>query len=53
MRSDKFTTVGILFHNFWSEGSIDTLAFFTDCTVWQIAVMFALFAYVCLFNDSI
>ena len=30
---DKFITVGILVHNFWSQGSIDTLAFFTDCTV--------------------
>ena len=26
-------TVGILVHNFWSQGSIDTLALFTDCTV--------------------
>ena len=43
----------ILVHNFWSQGSIDTLAFFTDCTVWQIAVMFALFTYVCFLNDSI
>ena len=33
LRSDKFITVGILVHNFWSQGSIDTLAFFTDCTV--------------------
>ena len=31
--SNKFITVGILVHNFWSQGSIDTLAFFTDCTV--------------------
>ena len=27
---DKFMTVGILFQNFWSQGSIDTLASFTD-----------------------
>ena len=53
LSSDTFFIVGILVHNFWSQGSIDTLAFFTDCTVWQIAVMVALFAYVCLFNDSI
>ena len=33
LSSDKFITVGILVHNFWSQGSIDTLAFFTDCTV--------------------
>ena len=33
LSSDKFTTVGILFYNFWSYGSIDTLAFFTDYTV--------------------
>ena len=33
LRSDKFITVGILVHNFWSQGSIDTLAFFIDCTV--------------------
>ena len=33
MSSDKFSTVGILVHNFWSQGNIDTLAFFTDCTV--------------------
>ena len=33
MISDKFITVGILVHNFWSQVSIDTLAFFTDCTV--------------------
>ena len=30
---DKFITVGIFSHNFWSQGSIDTLASFTDCTV--------------------
>ena len=30
---DKFIKVGILVHNFWDQGSIDTLAFFTDCTV--------------------
>ena len=30
---DKFITVGILVHNLLSRGSIDTLAFFTDCTV--------------------
>ena len=33
LRSEKFITVGILVHNVWSQGSIDTLAFFTDCTV--------------------
>ena len=33
LRSDKVITVGILVHNFWSQESIDTLAFFTDCTV--------------------
>ena len=33
LRSDKFTTVGIFSHNFWSQESFDTLAFFTDCTV--------------------
>ena len=33
LSSDKFITVGSLVHNFWSQGSIDTLAFFTDCTV--------------------
>ena len=33
LNSDKFITVGILVHNFWSQGSIDTLAFSTDCTV--------------------
>ena len=33
LRYHKFITVGILVHNFWSQGSIDTLAFFTDCTV--------------------
>ena len=33
LRYDKFITVGILVHNFWSQGSIDTLAFFTDYTV--------------------
>ena len=33
LSSDKFITVGILFHNFWSYGSIATLAFFTDYTV--------------------
>ena len=33
LSSDKFIRVGILVHNFWSQGSIDTLAFFTDCTV--------------------
>ena len=33
LRSDKFITVGILVNNFWGQGSIDTLAFFTDCTV--------------------
>ena len=33
LSSDKFITVGILFHNFWSQESIDTIAFFTDCTV--------------------
>ena len=33
LSSDKLITVGILVHNFWSQGSIDTLAFFTDCTV--------------------
>ena len=33
LSSDKFITVGILVHNFWSHGSIDTRAFFTDCTV--------------------
>ena len=33
LRSDKFITLGILVHNFWSQGSIDTLALFTDCTV--------------------
>ena len=51
--SDKFFTVGILVHNFWSQGSIDTLAFLQTVLFWQIAVMFALFAYVCLLNDSI
>ena len=33
LSSDKFNTVGILVHNFWSQGSIVTFAFFTDCTV--------------------
>ena len=33
LRSDKFITVGILVHNFWSQESIDTLAFFRNCTV--------------------
>ena len=33
LSSDKFFTVGILVHNFWSQGSTYTLAFFTDCTV--------------------
>ena len=33
LSSDKFITVVILVHNFWSQVSIDTLAFFTDCTV--------------------
>ena len=33
LSSDKFITVGILVNNFWRQGSIDTLAFFTDCTV--------------------
>ena len=33
LRSDKFITLGVFSHNFWSQGSIDTLAFFTDCTV--------------------
>ena len=33
---------------------MDVAAFFTDYPVFrQIAVMFALFAYVCFFNDSI
>ena len=33
LSSDKFITVGMLVHNFWSQGSIDTLALFTDYTV--------------------
>ena len=33
LRSDKFNTVGILFHNFWSQGSMDVAAFFTDYPV--------------------
>ena len=33
LSSDKFITVRILVHNFWSQGSIDTLALFTDCTI--------------------
>ena len=40
---DKFITVGILVHNFWSQGSIGTLAFFTDCTVladcWYVCIV--------------
>ena len=42
LRSNKFITVGILVHNFWSQGSIDTLAFFKDYTV------LADFCYVCI-----
>ena len=53
MSSDKFTTVGVFFNNFgarevWMlQHSLQTILFR------QIAVMVALFAYVCLFNDSI
>ena len=35
LSSDKFITVVILVHNFWSQGSIDTLELFTDCTVFD------------------
>ena len=33
LSSDKFITVGILVHNFCSQGSMIPLAFFTDCSV--------------------
>ena len=49
LRYDKFITVGILVHNFWSQGSIDTLAFFTDCTVLTDSVFYVLVAY---FDES-
>ena len=32
-RYDESYTAQQFYHNFWSQGSIDTLAFFTDCTV--------------------
>ena len=33
LSSDKCITVGIFSHNFWSQGSMMNLAFFTDYTV--------------------
>ena len=45
MSADKYTTVGLFSHNFWSQGSIDTPAFFTDCTILTDSVFRVLFAY--------
>ena len=46
LRSDKFITVGILFHNFWSSRSIRLIQITTDCSVFD---RFCFQCVVCLF----
>ena len=53
LSSDKFITVGILVRNFGVREVLILLHSLQTVLFWQIAVMFALFAYVRLFNDSI
>ena len=49
MSSDKFTTVGILFHNFWGYRSIHFIQITTDCSVFDRFCFYVLFPY---FNAS-
>ena len=51
--SDKFSEVWYCFQNFGAREVWILLHSLQTVLVWQIAVMFALFAYVFLFNDSI
>ena len=53
MSSDKFYTVWPIFITFGVREVLILLHSLQTVLFWQIAVMFALFAYVCLFNDSI